>query len=320
MSFENSMLQGKQKHPIGISRRSAFTLVELLVVIGIIALLIGILLPALSKAAQSARTVACSARLHDLLGMCLLYVNDNNGFLPPIAAGGDPPPYSGSNYRLGRPTIFPQGSSDPPTVLYRYVGTVPDTQKLFVCPELIAESGYDPTRYYSYRYSQILGGFDKNRAYPDPNNPGGDVYVPWKLSQVKSSSQQALILEGDLQVAANSPTVMTEGCVQDYSVGGGVLEGTTPQATGANYQYPAMGIGTNGTPSPLFTLTVVHQAKIGGHTSTYTLPSMTGYNNIAFCDGHVSAFRVQVNNSSIPPLRRILEGVFFDPYRQQMTW
>jgi prepilin-type processing-associated H-X9-DG protein len=64
------------------TRYSAFTLVELLVVIGIIAVLIGILLPAISKARWQATVTACASNQRQLGAVLLLYANDNKGFLP----------------------------------------------------------------------------------------------------------------------------------------------------------------------------------------------------------------------------------------------
>ena len=59
--------------------RKAFTLIELLVVISIIALLIAILLPALSSAKQSAVRIECLGRLHELSTASTSYAVDNDG-------------------------------------------------------------------------------------------------------------------------------------------------------------------------------------------------------------------------------------------------
>jgi prepilin-type N-terminal cleavage/methylation domain-containing protein len=65
-------------------KRNGFTLVELLVVIGIIAILIGLLLPALSRAQASAKNVVCKSNLHQLGIMLQMYVNENQGWLYPV--------------------------------------------------------------------------------------------------------------------------------------------------------------------------------------------------------------------------------------------
>jgi prepilin-type N-terminal cleavage/methylation domain-containing protein/prepilin-type processing-associated H-X9-DG protein len=67
--------------------RSAFTLVELLVVIGIIAVLIAILLPTLNRARESARRVQCLSNMRQLSQALIMFTAENNGWMPGQAGG-----------------------------------------------------------------------------------------------------------------------------------------------------------------------------------------------------------------------------------------
>src|SRR5687767_9151599 len=89
--------------------KRAFTLVELLVVIGIIALLIAILMPALSAARRQANTTKCMANLRSIGQAIMLYVHDHKGIMPLSVhrydAQGDniPDPAPGGNWEYRWP-------------------------------------------------------------------------------------------------------------------------------------------------------------------------------------------------------------------------
>jgi prepilin-type processing-associated H-X9-DG protein len=82
MHFEKS---DKPEHNRTVHRfGAAFTLVELLVVIGIIALLIAILLPSLGLARQAAQRTACAAKLQQIMVAATLHANEHQGYYPVV--------------------------------------------------------------------------------------------------------------------------------------------------------------------------------------------------------------------------------------------
>lgn len=73
----------EKPHPVlAPCPQAGFTLVELLVVIGIIALLVAVLLPALNKARQQANSIDCQSRLRQMGQALGIYVSENTGSLP----------------------------------------------------------------------------------------------------------------------------------------------------------------------------------------------------------------------------------------------
>lgn len=111
--------------------RNGFTITELLVVIGIIAILTAILLPALAWARASANSASCENNLHQLMIGVIAFAADNNGNLPGSALTRDVPIPIQRDWLTGGSTEFTDGPQL--GTLYRYVGSNPN---IYRCPSL----------------------------------------------------------------------------------------------------------------------------------------------------------------------------------------
>lgn len=170
--------------------RAGFTLVELLVVIGIIALLVAILLPALNKARQQGQWAACLSNLKQIGNALLSYSTENKGYYPRCA--------SGANGQFPDDFIFWQeapapGRNSDDSALVPYIGTKGDKFKQVMrCPtDNYADRGVRPGReaYGAYRYSYSMNQW----WVADPQNSlTGKRH---KVYEIRRSSEKILMIE-----------------------------------------------------------------------------------------------------------------------------
>lgn len=123
-------------HWIGLRQGAAFTLVELLVVIGIIALLAALLLPVLSHARRNAHRVACLNNLGQLGKAVQIYVGENGGRYPRLSP---------------RPSL----NHDHPG-LYEAMHSYIHDQRLLRCPA--EKGGFFQLEGSSYEWNALLNG------------------------------------------------------------------------------------------------------------------------------------------------------------------
>jgi len=189
-------------------RKQGFTLVELLVVIGIIAVLIGILLPALGRAQRAAKVSQCLSNQRQLILALMMYCQENKGTFP---GGSGMSPYRDANGNPQAPTYFlklanydtdafnpyscNQDEQSGPTYLAKYVSK---SKKLTQCPEApeIKDTGTNNLAVRtSYWYPMSLVYTPMEIWTGTAANPTPPVQTPQKLSKVKYASDKVVIID-----------------------------------------------------------------------------------------------------------------------------
>ncbi|HEX8913345.1 MAG TPA: type II secretion system protein [Humisphaera sp.] len=160
-------------------KHAGFTLVELLVVIGIIALLMSILLPSLSRAREQANQIKCLSNLRTLGHAVAMYQGDNGGHFPKSAVVQQPT--AREDWIFWQPTRDVNDSS-----LARYLG-LPVNEELYRCPSDLNWQ----TR--AYRFSYVL-----NKRTSCINAPNVAVaQLARKVTQVRRPAEKLLMYEED---------------------------------------------------------------------------------------------------------------------------
>ena len=126
-------------------RRRAFTLVELLVVIGIIAILIAILMPALSRARDQATRLQCMSNLRNIMQGITMYVSENKTHLPYCNWGDMPSGHQGWLYKVVPGSWFPTNPPDPRYVDTGVVFSYLKEYNIFKCPLHLERRSNGPT-------------------------------------------------------------------------------------------------------------------------------------------------------------------------------
>jgi prepilin-type N-terminal cleavage/methylation domain-containing protein/prepilin-type processing-associated H-X9-DG protein len=116
---------GRQSYP---AMPKGFTVVELLVVVGIIAVLIAILLPSLSKAREQAKRVACASNVRQFCQALIMAANENKGRLMDVGNVNGQWDDSGNTYKNNEVQVIHPAARD--ALIQRYGMT----RKIFFCP------------------------------------------------------------------------------------------------------------------------------------------------------------------------------------------
>jgi prepilin-type N-terminal cleavage/methylation domain-containing protein len=190
-------IKARPTHP------AAFTLVELLVAIGIIAVLIAVLLPTLNRARAAANRTVCLSNIRQLgIGM-LMYCNDNRGYFPTCAS-----PEGSAFIRYPDDWLHWQANRNlDESAIAKYVGRGEKLKNLLRCPADTFD-GRKTMPGFSNGQGPYLYSYSMNNYLAENTRGGEPAGARTKITEWRSPSRKIMLTEGtgDLPGSFYSPT------------------------------------------------------------------------------------------------------------------
>jgi prepilin-type N-terminal cleavage/methylation domain-containing protein/prepilin-type processing-associated H-X9-DG protein len=166
-------------------KKDCFTLIELLIVIAIIAILAGLLLPALKKAREQGTRISCANNMKQIHLGCMGYIDSYSGFMP-LAY------FTKWDSSIGYRTCWI--SLIHPFITGKdFDAGGPNTSPVVNCPAGADQIyGYTAGKPLSnYMYSNYLGFYNTTWGYPTD-----ELYGPHRLSRCPEPSKSAILIDG----------------------------------------------------------------------------------------------------------------------------
>lgn len=275
--------------------RQAFTLVELLVVIGIIAVLVGILLPALSRARLQAQTVQCQANLRSIGQALRIYASSHQDsmpfgdFLDPVNtwnANSDT-----ANWSVRVATALSKGK------LGENFTNTTTSKGIFKCPSAVQFASEAPDRFVLHytAHPRLMPGYSTyNDAFTKKRQ------LPFRFGKIKNSTEIILVFDGTQYLGA---TGTWDGNAHPLGSGldnwrcGVPYAGTNGWGNALLNPCPPVNFWDNGYDKPLDNIVNLDAMGYNG-AQQQNIRFRHGRNdtsNVLFCDGHVGSFHIKAN-------------------------